>query len=257
MEQSYGTEKHIGFVGNRSSGKSYLTYTLLDGIMKQYGSDARQIDSDHDTDISANASRVKSDAGIQTDLRDSYRAIQLILQQKLRPLPYHLFFYDVAGEKFNQKSTASKTAMDFYRNVEQIIFIIDPTTMDFSYSACSDKMEEWLKRNGSPERFSTEGVFSTLNSILEAAGRKAKSIDFIFAMVKSDMGYTKHCGYSADMSEKDIEEFMRQELNLSNIINVAKGSFNKVEFVATSVMPGNAGSIKNLTDKIFKNVGIR
>lgn len=257
MEQSYGTEKHIGFVGNRSSGKSYLTYTLLDGIMKQYGSDARQIDSDHDTDISANASRVKSDAGIQTDLRDSYRAIQLILHQKLRPLPYHLFFYDVAGEKFNQKSTASKTAMDFYRNVEQIIFIIDPTTMDFSYSACSDKMEEWLKRNGSPERFSTEGVFSTLNSILEAAGRKAKSIDFIFAMVKSDMGYTKHCGYSADMSEKDIEEFMRQELNLSNIINVAKGSFNKVEFVATSVMPGNAGSIKNLTDKIFKNVGIR
>lgn len=257
MEQSYGTEKHIGFVGNRSSGKSYLTYTLLNGILTQYGSSAHQTDVDQDTNISANATRVRNDAGIQTDLRDQYRAIQVILQQKLRPLPYHLFFYDVAGEKFNQKSTASKTAMDFYRNVEQIVFIIDPTTMDFSRSACGPKMEEWLKKHGSPEKFSTEGVFSTMNAILESVGRKSKSIDFIFAVVKADLGYLEHCGYGMDMTEQQIEGFMREELNLYNVINVAKGSFSKVEFVTTSAMPKYSASVARLTEKLLRNAGIK
>lgn len=255
-EHAYGTERHIGFVGNRSSGKSYLTYSVLDDILTEYGSEARQIDAARDTDIKANVARVKRDDGIQTDVRDSYRAVQVVIQQKMRPVPYHLFFYDVAGEKFNQKSSASKTAMDFYRNVNEIVFIIDPTTLDLAHAMCSDKMEEWLKTHASSEHYSIDGTFSTLRSILESVGRNPRTINFMFVLAKADMGYIEHCGFRPDMDEETIKRFIQSQLGLSNIVNAAGGTFKKVEFAVASVKPSFAAQLKALTNRLLKNVGI-
>jgi hypothetical protein len=255
--QSYGTEKHIGIVGHRSSGKSYLTYTILGRIMDMYGSSASQIDVDSDTKIESNVARIRNNDGIQTDVRDSYRAIQVILKQKFRPIPYHLFFYDVAGEKFNQMSSASKTAMDFYKNVNQIIFIVDPTTIDFSHAPCSDKMQAWLKEHASSEHYSVDGTFSTLKSILESVGRQPKSIDVIFALVKADMGYIDYCGGRRNMTDEEVKNFMQSELGLANLVNAARGSFNKVEFVITSVESEYSDRINVITDKILHNLGVK
>jgi hypothetical protein len=255
--QSYGTEKHVGIVGHRSSGKSYLTYTILGRIMNMYGSSASQIDVDSDTRIESNVARIRNNDGIQTDVRDSYRAIQVILKQKLRPIPYHLFFYDVAGEKFNQTSSASKTAMDFYKNVNQIIFIVDPTTIDFSHAPCSDTMQAWLKDHASSEHYSVDGTFSTLKSILESVGRQPKSIDVIFALVKADMGYIDYCGGRLNMTDEEVKNFMQSELGLANLVNAARGSFNKVEFVITSVESGYSERINVITDKILHNLGVK
>lgn len=254
--KSYGTEKHIGLVGHRSSGKSYLTYTILDKIMKNYGSSAHQIDIDPDTKIESNVLRIKNNQGIQTDDRASYRAIQLIIKPKWRPIPYHLFFYDVAGEKFNFKSSSSKTAMDFYKNVNQILFIVDPTTIDFSHTVISDKMQEWLKSNASNERYSIEGIFSTLQSILDNVGRKSKDIYFMFVLAKADNGFLSHCGKKADMTNDEIKQFMQSELGLTNIINAASGAFRKVEFGIASVKDEYNSQVSRIIDDIFNNLKV-
>lgn len=256
IDKSYGTEKHIGVVGHRSSGKSYLTYTLLDRIMKRYGTSAYQIDVERDTKIESNVMRIKNSQGIQTDVRDSYRAIQLILQPKLRPLPYHLFFYDVAGEKFNHKSSASKTAMDFYRNVNQIVFIIDPTSIDFSHTSISDKMQGWLKTNASDEKYSIDGTFSTLKSILESVGHHSTDIYFMFVLVKADKSFLQHCGYNPKMSNDEIKRFMQYELGLTNIINAASGAFKKVEYEIASVRTEYDLQLNRIIDEVFNNLGI-
>lgn len=254
--KSYGTEKHIGIVGHRSSGKSYLTYTILDRIMKKYGSSAYQIDVDTDTKIESNVSRIENDQGIQTDVRESYRAIQLIIKPKLRPIPYHLFFYDVAGEKFSHKSSASKTAMDFYTNVNQIIFIIDPTSIDFSFTTISDKMREWLKTNGSNEKYSVDGTFSTLISILETAGRNSKDINFMFVLMKADKGYLQHCGKKTNMNNNEIKQFLQFELGLTNVINAARGAFNKIEYEIASVKKEYSLQLNKIIDQVFNNLSI-
>lgn len=258
MNLSFGTEKHIGFVGPRSSGKSYLLYTLLHDIINEYGSYANQVDNNNtEAKIDSYMNRIRNGEGIQTDVRDSYRALQIILRKSGRPIPYHLFFYDVAGEKFNQKSTASRTAMDFYRNVNQIIFLVDPTTIDFTGIQCSEKMKVWLTLRANKERFSLEGTMSTLKSILESAGRNARLINLIFVLVKADTGYLEACGYSSKMNSEKIKTFIQQELGLSSIINTARGTFNNVQFSVSSVKPAFKEQLRNLSNTILSNLGMK
>ena len=254
---SYGTERHIGIVGHRSSGKTYLIYSILNQILEQYGQLARQIDTDNTTNIESNFKRIQIRDKIQTVVRDSYRAIQIIIAPKLRPVPYHLFFYDVAGEKFNQTSTASKTAMDFYRNVNQIIFIIDPSMIDYTFSACSEKMSGWLQEHPSLEKYSIDGTFSTLKSILESVGRHPKDIDFMFVLVKADTGYMEYCGYDIDAKDEVIKTFMQSELGLTNIINAARGAFHKVEYDLVSVNSEFKIRMDALTERVLHNLNVK
>lgn len=254
---SYGTERHIGIVGHRSSGKTYLIYSILNQILEQYGQLARQIDTDNTTNIESNFKRIQIRDKIQTVVRDSYRAIQIIIAPKLRPVPYHLFFYDVAGEKFNQTSTASKTAMDFYRNVNQIIFIIDPSMIDYTFSACSEKMSGWLQEHPSSEKYSIDGTFSTLKSILESVGRHPKDIDFMFVLVKADTGYMEYCGYNIDAKDEVLKTFMQSELGLTNIINAARGAFHKVEYDLISVNTEFKIRMNELTERILHNLNVK
>jgi hypothetical protein len=255
-EKTFGTEKHIGIVGHRSSGKSYLLYTALGELKKQFGDRVSQMDAEYDTNIDANYKRISIGGNIQTDLKDSYKAVQLILNRKMNPVPYHLFFYDVAGEKFNQASTASKTAMDFYRNVQLIMFVIDPAMVDYSFNPPSDNIEKWLAKHSSPERFSTDGIFSTLKNILESVGRKTKNIDFMFVCVKADTGYLEACNYPISGEDLGIEQFMREELGLSNLVDAAKGSFRSVKFDISSVKPEFRGRLTSLFINTLKHLGV-
>ena len=255
-DKTFGTEKHIGIVGHRSSGKSFLLYTALGTLKNYFGDRVSQIDAEYDTNIAENIKRIEKGLSIQTDLKDSYKAVQVMLNRKMNPVPYHLFFYDVAGEKFNQASTASKTAMDFYRNVQTIVFVIDPAMIDYSFNPPSENIEKWLSKHSSPEHFSADGTFSTLKNILESVGRKTKSIDFMFICVKADTGYLEACNYPTTGDDLGIEQFMREELGLSNLVDAAKGSFRNVKFDIASVNPAFRERLTSLFISILKNLGV-
>jgi len=255
-DKTFGTEKHIGIVGHRSSGKSFLLYTALGALKNYFGDRVSQIDAEYDTKIEDNIRRIEKGLSIHTDLKDSYKAVQVMINRKMNPVPYHLFFYDVAGEKFNQASTASKTAMDFYRNVQTILFVIDPAMIDYSFNPPSENIEKWLSKHSSPEHFSADGTFSTLKNILESVGRKTKSIDFMFVCVKADTGYLEACSYPTTGDNLGIEQFMREELSLSNLVDAAKGSFRNVKFDIASVNPTFRERLTSLFIGILKNLGI-
>lgn len=245
-DNTIGTEIHIGIVGHRSSGKSYLLYSGLSSLMSSYPERFSQIDADNDTRIENKKKRIDARDGIQTDVANKYRAIQLILKSKLRPVPYHLFFYDVAGEKFNASSSSHKTAMDFYRNVQSIVFIVDPSMLDISGTPASAKFVDWHKRNANAEKYRIDGSFAVLKDILETVGRKSNKIDFNFVCTKTDMGYLPELGYSKTPGENEIERFISTELGLSNLINSARASFKNVHFYTVSAIESDKSRLKNL-----------
>ena len=245
-DNTIGTEIHIGIVGHRSSGKSYLLYSGLYSLMSSYPERFSQIDADNDTRIENKKKRIDARDGIQTDVANKYRAIQLILKSKLRPLPYHLFFYDVAGEKFNASSSSHKTAMDFYRNVQSIVFIVDPSMLDISGTPASAKFVDWHKRNANAEKYRIDGSFAVLKDILETVGRKSNKIDFNFVCTKTDMGYLPELGYSKTPGENEIERFISTELGLSNLINSARAGFKNIHFYTVSAIESDKSRLKNL-----------
>ena len=245
-DNTVGTEIHIGIVGHRSSGKSYLLYSGLSSLMSLYPGRFSQIDADNDTKIENKKKRIDAYDGIQTDVASKYRAIQLILKSKLRPIPYHLFFYDVAGEKFNASSSSHKTAMDFYRNVQSIVFVVDPSMLDTSGTPASVKFVDWNKKNANVEKYRIDGSFAVLKDILETVGRKSNKIDFNFVCTKTDMGYLSELGYPENPSEDEIERFLSAELGLSNLINSARASFKNIHFYAVSAIESDKSRLKNL-----------
>lgn len=253
-EHTFGTEVHIGIVGNRSSGKSYLLYSGLALLKQEHSSQVMQLDKDSETNIDDKFKRISALADIQTDT-SQHHAVQLILKvrrQLFFQIPYHLFFYDVAGEKFNASKQLSHYQMDFYKHVQSIIFLIDPAMIDTAGMPISDNFASWVEKNGSRERFDVESIFGVLQRLLEQYRKSAKYIDFNFVCVKSDTGYFRACGYSAQPSEKEIETFISKELGLTNLILSAKNYFNKVHFHEVSVVDNDKSKLRNLFLDILK-----
>lgn len=255
---SFGTEVHIGFVGHRSSGKSYLLYSGLSLLMQSYPERFTQIDSSNDTRIDSMKRRIDARNDIQTNVANRYRATQLIMTSQRRPLPYHLFFYDVAGEKFNAGSSSHKTAMEFYRNVQSIVFIIDPSMLDTFGTPASTSFTAWAKQNATGEKYKVESSFSVLKDILETVGRKSGKIDFNFVCTKADMGYLQACGYSLTPDEAGVEQFISAELGLTNLVNSARASFNEVHFYAVSAISSNKAGLRRLFSDLLnqRNVSL-
>ncbi|MDE6669716.1 MAG: DUF4401 domain-containing protein [Muribaculaceae bacterium] len=235
-KKSFGTEKHIGIVGHRSSGKTYFLYSELDLITRK--TKATQTDTTPDTEIQAIADRIKKGANVQTDQRQWFKAVQLMLPRKLSPVPWHLFFYDVAGENFDTNVSRTPTALEFYKNVESIVFIIDPSMVDPLMPGISPKAKAWIKARNESEHSSPASTYSRLTSILEEHGRKLKNINFFFLLTKSDLGY---------LDGKTPRQYIEEELGLSETVNQATNKFKNVDFGVTTV--------KNLTDpKTLKEI---
>lgn len=235
-DKSFGTEKHIGIVGHRSSGKTYFLYSELDLITRK--TKATQTDATTDTEIQAIADRIKKGANVQTDQRQWFKAVQLMLPRKLSPVPWHLFFYDVAGENFDTNVSRTPTALEFYKNVESIVFIIDPSMVDPLMPGVSSKAKVWIKTRNESEHSSPASTYSRLASILEEHGRKLKNINFFFLLTKSDLGY---------LDGKTPRQYIEEELGLTETVNQATNKFRNVDFGVTTV--------KNISDpKTLKEV---
>lgn len=257
-KRTFGTDIHIGFVGPRSSGKSYLLYSGLSCLMKNHSDSVQQIDSDPDTKIDYKIQRINLGQGIQTNVANRYRAVQLMVTSKLRPIPFHLFFYDVAGEKFNASSSSYKTAMDFYKNVQSIVFILDPSMIDYTGIPASERIKNWSKQStiNQGEAYRIDNAFSVLKDILESVGRKPQKIDFCFVCAKSDMGYIEAEGLKRkELTEQGIEQFIRTSLGLGNLVNAAKATFNSVHFFEVSVKDKDDSKLKELFEFITKQRG--
>lgn len=258
-KRTFGTDIHIGFVGPRSSGKSYLLYSGLSDLVKSHSDYIQQIDADQETKIGPKKQRIDARQGIQTNVANKYRAVQLMVSSKLRPVPYHLFFYDVAGEKFNAASSSYKTAMDFYKNVQSIVFIIDPSMIDYTGIPASEKVKNWANSPSvnQGEKYRIDNSFSVLKDILESVGRKPKKIDFTFVCTKADMGYFEADGFvRKDVTERGIEQFVRNSLGLGNLVNSAKASFDSVHFFEISVTDGDTSKLKHLFEFLVKQKGV-
>lgn len=240
-----GTEKHIGVVGNRSSGKTYFLYSSLSNLLSEK---VKQTDVTPNTDIRAMADRIRKEQGVQTQVSNLYKATQIMAQRSGSPVPWHLFFYDVAGENFDSQALKSASALRFYRNVELIVFVIDPTQIDLSRTpTASAQARKWISAHQAPadERVSPESTFSRLSSILQENGRDARKIDIVFLLTKHDLGYMP--------AGIKTEEYVRHHLGQDNLVNTACNSFRSVSFCATSV---KSNGIRVIMKSILKIIGV-
>lgn len=256
-DKAYGTDIHIGIVGDRSSGKSYMLYSGLELLCKTFGKDFSQIDADRNSDMSVILQRIHHKDGIQTAVKNRYKAIQFRLMRKFRPMPYQLFFYDVAGENFNVKADKSPSALEFYTNVKTILFVIDPTMLDIEKAYPSTAFSQWHKIYGNPnELYDLEATISTLKNIIEQVGRKAKDIDIIITCSKKDLGYLQNSNYPYEADETMIRKFIKEELGLFNLDNAINNWFKSVGYAAVSAIDENSTSLRSLFLGVLKQRGI-
>lgn len=257
----FGTDIHIGIVGHRSSGKSYLLYSGLHLLMDNHPQKFTQIEANNETRIEDKYRRIAQREGIQTNDSNQYKAIQLIYKDKLRPIPYHLYFYDVAGEKFNSSSRSHQTAMDFYRNVQSIIFVIDPKMVDYTGIPTSEELKNWLTSGNTSsydEKYNVGSTFTMLKEILNKANRKSKKIDFSFVCVKKDLKYFEASGYKSDtITPSEIERYICNDMGLNNVVYSAKAEFKSVGFYSVSTFSNDKGSLKYLFTEILKQQGVK
>ena len=256
-DKAYGTDIHIGIVGERSSGKSYLLYSGLELLTKKWGKELQQIDVDYNNKVEVVAQRIHHQDGIQTANKNRYKAIQFRLKFKLRPMPYQLYFYDVAGEKFNVKATKTPSALEFYTNVKTIVFIIDPTMLNIEKVSPSMAFEMWHKKHGNLyEEYDPEATISTLKDIVEQVGKKTKDIDLIMTCTKKDLGYLQNSNYPYDAKEEDVKKFIKEELGLFNLDNAVNSWFKSVGYAAVSATDEDRTALYSLFQRILKQRGI-
>lgn len=233
-----GTSVHIGIAGVRSSGKSYLLYSGLKYMKDKYPFGFNQIDIDQN-DIDDMYARIKEHDGIQTAVKDLYKAIQVMFDVDDRPYPYHLYFYDVAGEKYDTNSSSSNTAMDTYSNIKTIIFVIDPTSLDTAQLSASQEFKIWQKKlNKDGELYNVEASFMLLYDILQSNGRekkgKIKDIHLMFVCTKADLCYLEAVGINNKTDGNMIKSFITEHLGLKNMVIQAEGMFDSISYHAVS-----------------------
>ena len=256
-DRAYGTDIHIGIVGERSSGKSYMLYSGLELLMQKFGKEMIQIDVDNNQ-VEMMAQRIHHQDGIQTAVKNRYKAIQFRVERKWSPIPYQLYFYDVAGENFNVYATYSSSALEFYTNVKTVVFIIDPTMTDIDKVVPSEAFADWFKKHGNQsEMYDTEGTLAELKNILtQQVGRKTKDIDIIVTCTKKDLGYLENSNYTYDLDENMIQKFISEELGLGNVIN-SLSDFKSVSYAAVSATAEDKGALEELFLNILKQRGIK
>lgn len=256
-ESIVATDLHIGIIGHRSNGKSFMMYKGLGMLLEELGSQARQVDANDNTDIAENYARVEEDSLPPTDQRRHYTAVQLLVDVPKRPYPYHLFFYDVAGERFNVSDKQNDNAMDFYRHVQTILFVIDPALVDIRSLNISSGLGEWMKKNATNEKYDVNDVLDMLREYLQNVNRDPHQVDLIFTFTKSDTGYFEAAGLDhQNITEGQIKDFMTGDLGLDNVLNNARPYFGSIGFAAITAMGRSPESVKTFFHRVLRQRGI-
>ena len=95
---TFGTDVHIGFVGGPSTGKSWLIYEGLYRLLAANPDTMRQHDATRDTSIEVRHNMIVAKQDFQTDATRLTHAVQVMVDRRGQPVPWHTHWWDVAGE---------------------------------------------------------------------------------------------------------------------------------------------------------------
>ena len=225
-----GTDRHIAFVGGRNSGKSCM---LLQSTQRLLDIGATIPESDQEREFKGLQSLMfRGEVPPQTQRIDAYRAFQVEMENGLFPIHFH--FYDIAGENFEDASSAK--AQQFFKNVDAIIFVFDPffdTSFKLKYPA-ANKIEHVTQ----PPSDIMRNLIQALEKY-NSDTKRLKRIALNIMMVKTDTGYLKNV-VSTDMSnterEAAIKQFIIDELGQSSFIQLVEQFFSKINYTYSSAL---------------------
>ena len=244
IKADMGIEKHIALVGVAESGKTTLAYRMITQLISN--GYARLMDTDNmdsviKNDIETAVANIKKGESI---LEQPYpnktevglmRSIQLKLRRKDSSIDYRLFINDVGGELYDTTSVDSSTSTQislFARNVNTILFLVDPMTTDFSYNDVSDEFKGWLKKNQKPNtvKINIKRTADRLIDLLTAHNLSDKDlgkINFEFILVKADLGYLDKVD---NVNEEALKGYMYSDMGLEPLIQTVETKFKNIGY---------------------------
>ena len=273
IKADMGIEKHIALVGVAESGKTTLAYRMITQLISN--GYARLMDTDNmdsviKNDIETAVANIKKGESI---LEQPYpnktevglmRSIQLKLRRKDSSIDYRLFINDVGGELYDTTSVDSSTSTQislFARNVNTILFLVDPMTTDFSYNDVSDEFKGWLKKNQKPNtvKINIKRTADRLIDLLTAHNLSDKDlgkINFEFILVKADLGYLDKVDNG---NEEALKGFMYSDMGLEPLIQTVETKFKNIGYSVYSANKKYSGYpyiTTNLIERITTKLGI-
>ncbi len=249
---TFGTDVHVGFVGGPGTGKSWLMYGLLYRLLSRMGARARQVDKTRDTDIDRMHDLMTRKASFQTVAEQYTHAVQVMINREQAPVPWHTYWWDVAGENFDRP--LQPTEMDFYRHVSSIVMVVDPL-LTKNGPSISPRYRAWLVRHGHRPMYSLDDTLGHLASIIERAGRSMSEVRVTIVFTKADAGYLGR-DY-AHVTERAMRDFLVKEMDLNNFVANLDIRCAAVKFAAVSVTDGDATDDDNLLDSILDEFDIK
>lgn len=264
IQADEGTERHLAMVGAPQSGKSTLSYRLMAEIFNRAGRDKVEFtdeqNSIRDTGMIRKVNSIASakeiseaDLPAKTSVREQ-GSTQLIIRRPHMPVPYRLFINDVGGELFDSmsKSTEHKKTR-FFRNVDSILFLVDPITSDFSDNDLSGEFSEWLSKNGDEHvrKLKIRDLQDTVDSQVSIHSNDKKRVHLNIVLPKADMGYLPE--WANPNSQESLRRFLEEEMGLGDLLHWGEQFKDVTVFALGAVARGDRSNINPIIETVIKS----
>jgi hypothetical protein len=257
-----GKDRHIAFVGGKGAGKTCLLLQATHQLVEKGGNIP---EPDQQKEFDKLYELIKNgQTPPKTQKQNIYRAFQVEIKKK-GSFPYHLHFYDIAGENFEDASDTK--AQKFFSSLESIIFVFDPFFLP----------EFRKKMNISSDfDYSNQPPLDILHNLYQALERyrnkksKIKKIVFNVLLVKTDTGYLKNV-MSPDMREEEksqaLKEFIKNDLGQNAFIYTIESNFSNVNYFHSSALgriprsgekvPFTPENLDHVLEKVYKKINVK
>ncbi|MDE6867148.1 MAG: hypothetical protein K2J23_07100, partial [Muribaculaceae bacterium] len=251
IQANEGTDLHIALVGAAMAGKSTLTLRLLAEMMKNVGENnvsfSDTANTMRDKSIPFKVKWIANNGFISTDQLPNKTAVsdtaslQVNISRRNSKIPYRLFINDVGGELYDSSNRANgENRTRFFRNVDSILFVVDPLSTDLSDCDPSQRFRRWERNiGGARVKLPLRQLMDTVDNQLKQYNRNAKDVDINIIFPKIDLGYIP-AEYDIT-SSTSLQSFAEDELGLSSLLYWAK-QFRSLSLFALSAttMPEEA-----------------
>lgn len=224
-----GTDKHIAFVGGQTAGKTCLLVQITRHLLN-LGAEIPEPDQKRDfQDLNTRMDR--GQVPDKTSPKNVYRAFQMILQKG--KFPYHIHFYDLAGEKFEHAQDAA--AHRFFTRLDTIVFTFDPFSIPEFRNRYKHPLGIGIAAQDPLE------IIRNLSQVLEKYNDKVrmKKIQLNVLLVKSDAYNIEHLApsmHDQNTLNQQIREFMLNELGQGAFIHHIEQYFEKINYSVVSAL---------------------
>ena len=232
IQANEGTDLHIALVGAAMAGKSTLTLRLLAEMMKNVGeinvSFSDTANTMRDKSIPFKVKWIANNGYISTDQLPNKTAVsdtaslQVNISRRNSKIPYRLFINDVGGELYDSSNRANgENRTRFFRNVDSILFVVDPLSTDLSDCDPSQRFIRWERNTGGARtKLPLRQLMDTVDNQLAQYHRNPKDVDINIIFPKIDLGYIP-ADYDIT-SSASLQEFAENELGLSSLLYWAR-----------------------------------